>query len=81
MAEVRRHGVARAVGRPIPGVNAFSAAAFDHEGSAAIVITALDHQDRLAGAWSSATATAVREAAQAITRRLGGPGPSPIRSP
>lgn len=71
-AEVRRHGVARAVGRPIPGVNAFSAAAFDHEGHAALVLTALDHEDRLAGDWNSAGARALRDAAAAITRRLGG---------
>lgn len=70
--EARRHGVLRAVGRPIPGVNAFSAAAFDHDGEPAIVITALDHEERLAGAWSSPGARAVREAAAAITARLGG---------
>jgi DNA-binding IclR family transcriptional regulator len=72
VAEVQRHGVARAVGRPLPGVNAFSAAAFDHEGHAAVVLTALDHEDRLKGEWSGAGARAVREAAAAITRRLGG---------
>jgi DNA-binding IclR family transcriptional regulator len=70
--EVQRHGVARAVGRPLPGVNAFSAAAFDHEGHAAVVLTALDHEDRLKGEWNGAGARAVREAAAAITRRLGG---------
>ena len=70
--EFRAHGVSRAAGRPIPGVNAFSAAAFDHEGEPAIVITALDHEDRLDSRWSSATARAVREAAQTITQRLGG---------
>ncbi|WP_298831055.1 IclR family transcriptional regulator [uncultured Piscinibacter sp.] len=72
--DYRRHGLARAVGRPIPGVNAFSAAAFDHEGTAAIVITALDHQDRFNSAWNGPDAQAVREAAAAITHRLGGPG-------
>jgi DNA-binding IclR family transcriptional regulator len=30
--DVRRHGVVRAEGRPIPSVNAFSAPVFDHEG-------------------------------------------------
>lgn len=74
VAEVRRHGLARAVGRPIPGVNAFSAAAFDHEGHPALVLTALDHEDRMPGDWNSAGARAVREAAAAITRRLGGAG-------
>ena len=70
--ESRAHGVSRAAGRPIPGVNAFSAAAFDHEGEPAIVITALDHEDRLDSRWTSATARAVRDAAAQITQRLGG---------
>lgn len=74
--EVRRHGLARAIGRPIPGVNAFSGAAFDHEGEAAVVITVLDHEDRLKGDWSGEGARAVREATQAITRRLGGKLPA-----
>ena len=72
--ESRAHGVARAAGRPIPGVNAFSAAAFDHQGDPALVITALDHEDRLDSRWNSATARAVREAAAQITQRLGGVG-------
>lgn len=72
VTEYRRHGVARAVGRPIPGVNAFSAVAFDHEGAPAIVITALGHQDDIAPDWTSPTARAVCEAAAQITRRLGG---------
>jgi DNA-binding IclR family transcriptional regulator len=71
-AEVRRHGLARAAGRPIPGVNAFSATAFDHEARPALVITALDQEDRLKADWNSAGAHAVREAAAAITRGLGG---------
>jgi DNA-binding IclR family transcriptional regulator len=71
VAEVRAHGVARAVGRPIPGVNAFSAPAFDHEGEPVIVITALGHQDRFAADWDSAEADAVRRAAREISTRLG----------
>lgn len=71
VAEVREHGVARAEGRPIPGVNAFSAAAFDHEGEPAVVITALGHQDRFSAEWNSPAAQAVREAAAAISGRLG----------
>lgn len=70
-AEWREHGVARAVGHPIPGVNAFSAPAFDHEGAPAIVITVLGHQDDLDPGWDSPGAQAVREAAAEISRRLG----------
>lgn len=71
VAEVRAHGIARAAGQPLPGVNAFSAPAFDHENRVAIVITALDHQDRLASAWDSPAASAVRQAASDISLRLG----------
>jgi DNA-binding IclR family transcriptional regulator len=80
VAEVRDHGVARAQGRPIPGVNAFSAPAFDHEGEPVIVITALGHQDKFSADWDSDTAQAVRNAAAEISARLGWrtPGPSQI---
>jgi DNA-binding IclR family transcriptional regulator len=69
--EVRKHGVARAEGRPIPGVNAFSAVAFDHEGEPVLVITALGHQDRFPADWDSSAAHAVREAAAEVSARLG----------
>ena len=76
--EWRRHGVTRAVGRPIPGVNAFSAAAYNHDGEPAIVITALGHQDHVSPDWDSPTARAVRAAAREVSSRLGclttGPG-------
>ncbi len=74
-AEAQRHGVSRAMGSPIPGVNAFSAPVFDLEGNPVLVITATDHQDRLPAAWSSPAAQAVREAAREITTRLGGVAP------
>ncbi len=71
-AEVRAHGgVARAVGRPIPGVNAFSAAAFDHDGEPALAITLLGHQDDFPSDWDSPQAQAVRQAAADISQRLG----------
>jgi DNA-binding IclR family transcriptional regulator len=70
-AEMARHGVTRAAGSPLPGVNAFSAAAFDHEGTAVLVVTALDHADRLSSDWDGPSARAVREAARRISQRLG----------
>jgi DNA-binding IclR family transcriptional regulator len=71
IAEVRAQGLARAVGRPIPGVNAFSAPAFDHEGEPVLVITALGHQDHFPADWDSPAADAVRRAAREISLRLG----------
>jgi len=69
--ELRDHGVARAEGRPIPGVNAFSAPAFDHEGEPVIVITALGHQDGFSADYGSEAAQSVRGAAREISARLG----------
>ena len=70
-AEWKRHGVTCALGRPIPGVNAFSAPAFDHEGKPALVITALGHEDVFPANWESPLAAAVREAAAEVSHRLG----------
>jgi DNA-binding IclR family transcriptional regulator len=69
--EVTAHGLARAVGRPIPGVNAFSAPVFDYAGEPVLVITALGHQDHVSSAWSSPMAQALKEAAATISARLG----------
>ncbi|MGC2776472.1 MAG: IclR family transcriptional regulator, partial [Bradyrhizobium sp.] len=41
LAEVRAQGLARAIGDPLPGVNAFAAPVFDHAGHVALVITAM----------------------------------------
>lgn len=69
--EYTTHGCTRAVGRPIPGVNAFSAPAFAHDGEAAIVLTLLGHQDNVPSAWASPMAAAVKQAAGDVSHRLG----------
>jgi len=81
VAEVRAQGVARAVGRPIPGVNAFSAPAFDHEGEVALVITLLGHQDHVSADWSGLPARAVRQAAADVSGRLGWRGAAVNQAP
>ena len=77
--DVRLHGVVRAEGRPIPGINAFSAAGLDCDGEPAIVITALGRQDDLPVDWDSPAALAVRAAAANISARLGWRAPAPRR--
>jgi DNA-binding IclR family transcriptional regulator len=74
--EFRQHGVARAVGSPIPGVNAFCAIAYNQQAQPVIGLTALDLQDNLPSAWDAPAAQAVREAAAAISHRLGGAAPA-----
>jgi DNA-binding IclR family transcriptional regulator len=80
-AEYRRHGCTRAVGRPIPGVNAFSAPAFDHDGLPAVVLTLLGHQDHVPSAWASPMAQALRRAAAEVSARLGWRGAPPSGAP
>lgn len=70
-SELKAHGVTRAVGRPIPGVNAFSAPVRDHEGQVVLVITLLGHQDHFPATWSSPLASALRAAALAIASGMG----------
>lgn len=70
-SELDRYGVTRAAGRPIPGVNAFSAPAFDHENKVALVITALGHEDNFPSEWNSSIAQEVRQAGKSISQRLG----------
>jgi DNA-binding IclR family transcriptional regulator len=70
--EARRHEVSRAVGSPIPGVNAFSAPVFDIDGKPVLVITVTDREDRLPATWSGTTAEAVAKAARDLSQRIGG---------
>jgi DNA-binding IclR family transcriptional regulator len=71
LAEVREKGLARAVQRPIPGVNAFSAPVFDHSGSIALVITAIGPAGTFDVGWDSPIAEEVRNCASTASARLG----------
>lgn len=70
-SELAAHGCNRAVGRPIPGINAFSAPAFAHDGEAVIVLTLLGHQDHVPASWHSPMAASVKRAADEVSHRLG----------
>jgi len=71
VAEVREHGLARSIERPIPGVNAFSAPVFDHSGSIALVITAMGPSHTFAADWEGPIAEEVRKCAATVSMRLG----------
>jgi DNA-binding IclR family transcriptional regulator len=70
-AQVRRRGMARAAGRPVPGVNAFSAPVFDHTGAIALVITVLGPAGQFDTAWDSPIAAAAARCTREISARLG----------
>ena len=69
--ELAAHGCIRTIGKPIPGVNAFSAPVFDFEGRPALVLTLLGHQDHVPAAWNSRAAGALKQAAGIASRELG----------
>jgi len=71
LAEVRSHGLARAVGNPIPGINAFSAPVFDHTRSIVLAITALGPVGTFSADWRGPIAQAVKKTAATVSARLG----------
>ena len=70
-SDFRRHGMSRAVGSVIPGINAFCAPVFDRDGKMALAITGLGPAGLFPPDWKSPMAKAIRAAAQHISRQLG----------
>jgi len=71
VAEAREHGMSRVVGSLIPGINAFSAPVFNHDGKMALAITGLGHAGLLPPNWNGPIPKAIRAAAHSISRQLG----------
>ncbi len=70
--DVRRRGLARAVGKPIPGINALSAPVFDLDGRIVLAITALGPSGTFDAHWDGELARAIAACAATLSRRLGG---------
>lgn len=71
LAEIRRRGLARALGKPMPGINALCAPVFDHAGSIVLVITATGPAGSFDAAWDGLIAREVQACAERVSRRLG----------
>lgn len=71
LAEVRERGLARAVGHPIPGINAFCAPVFDHTRNIVLAITVLGPSGTFDAQWNGPIARAVLETAASVSARLG----------
>ena len=69
--EIRRHGISRASGSLTPGINGFSAPVFDHTGNMVAAITSLGAIGHFNTEWDSPLAQAIKDAAAALSRRLG----------
>jgi DNA-binding IclR family transcriptional regulator len=71
LADIRTRGLARAVGEPLRGVNAFSAPVFDHSGAVVLAVTAMGAVGTFDVNWNSPIASALLDCTNAISRRLG----------
>jgi DNA-binding IclR family transcriptional regulator len=71
LAEVRRRRLDRALGRPIPSINAFSAPVFDHTRAIALAITVVGTEGAFDSAWDGNVAKQLLSCAAGLSRRLG----------
>ena len=69
--EIRRYGIARVAGSVTPGINGFSAPVFGAAGRMVAAVTSLGIVGNFDVDWGSPMALATREAAAALSRRLG----------
>jgi DNA-binding IclR family transcriptional regulator len=71
LAENRKRGMARTIGDPIPGINAFSAPVFDALGNIVLAITVMGPAGAFDTRWDGRIAKALRECCAEISRELG----------
>lgn len=71
LAEVRKRGMARVMGEPIPGINAICAPVFEHTGAIRLGITAIGPAGSFDAGWHGDIACKVLACANEVSRRLG----------
>lgn len=71
LADVRVHGMARAIGNPLPGVDALSVPVFDHTGTVTLALTSLGPSGLFDVSWNGTIAKPLLACAQEISRKLG----------
>jgi len=71
LADVRRHGMARAQGNPLPGIDALSVPVFDHAGNVVLALTSLGPAGLFDSSWGGAIARPLAACAQDISLKLG----------
>lgn len=71
LAEIRKRGMARVLGEPIPGINAICAPVFEHTGAIALGVTAIGPSGSFDANWNGNIASKVSDCALAISARLG----------
>lgn len=75
LADVHARRLARAVDVSVPGVSAVAAPVFDGGGDIVLSLTAIGATPAFDAGWDGAVATALRQVAEGLSRRLGHPQP------
>src|SRR4051794_16146929 len=71
LAETRKHGLSRARGRPIPGIDALCAPVFDSAGHIVLGILVMGPSATFDSEWDGAIAKALTRCAAEVSRRIG----------
>jgi DNA-binding IclR family transcriptional regulator len=71
LAQVKKRGLARAEGFPLPGINAFSAPVFDHTAQVVLALTIMGSSAEFDSSWNGKFANACSYSAGRISQRLG----------
>jgi DNA-binding IclR family transcriptional regulator len=71
LAETRKHGLSRARGQPIPGIDALCAPVFDSAGHIVLGILVMGPSATFDSDWDGTVAKALRHCASEVSRRIG----------
>lgn len=71
LAEIRKHGLSRTRGHPIPGIDAICAPVFDYEGHLVLGVLVMGPSATFDTKWDGKIAKPLRLCAQEISRRMG----------
>ncbi|SDV50571.1 IclR family transcriptional regulator [Chitinasiproducens palmae] len=71
LAEVREHGMSRAVDEPVSGISSVAAPVFDRHGKIILVVTSIGPSGTLDARWDSLIAHDLKQCARRISARLG----------
>lgn len=71
LVEIRKHGLSRALGNPIPGIDALCAPVFDSTGHLVLGILVMGPSATFDSNWDGTVATPLRRCAAEVSRRIG----------
>jgi DNA-binding IclR family transcriptional regulator len=71
LEDIRNRQIARVQNALLPGVNAFAAPVFDHQGKIQAALCVVGRSEALEMGWEGTTATRLRDAARDISQQLG----------